>query len=95
MNGDSRTPNEALTIVRLKRDLAALERELAEARGDYTAAFNRLEQVEKERDAARAEVEAAARWCWDIGYASGLDPNRRNVTFDAAWSRYQQERGKG
>ena len=82
---------------RARVELASLERELAEARGGLLMAYERGQEAREaglraiaERDALRAEVEAAARWSYHEGYLDCATKKLRNVA--AAWSRYQQER---
>lgn len=62
-------------------------------RGDVARLTDALKNIEAAHLLLRAEVEAAARWFFDMG-RTGEHPH--GTVFDAAWSRYQQERkGEG
>lgn len=62
--------------------------------GDYDGVDEGQRKAIEGMRKLRAEVEAAARWCWDAGKDAGGDIYRTGdcETWAEAWSRYQQER---
>ena len=94
------THEQVQTLITQYEDrVRTLERELAEAREAVRdlPLCGEHQQYGKSHDgecfgcalaAARAEVEQAARWFFDAGFWSEDD----GESFDAAWSRYQEEK---